>query len=163
MDSNQKKRGRDDFESEEASTQSESSRKKHKKPIRDYINEYSRKSDAGAQEILQALEHTKIFLLQTSLQFQANREKVITPEEILKILDSAASKLAVLDKVKTKDERALEMLAYCKDAIEDQLKLLHDFNDKIYNYYQSNDNPLKRVLETPANTLRPGGGNKAAG
>ncbi len=133
------------------------------KPIRDLIIEYSKKNDAGAQEILQALEYTKIFLLQTSLQFQTDREKVITPNDIIKILDSAASRLTVLDKIKTKDERAVEILAYCKDAIAAQLSLLNDFNDKIYKYYQSHDNSLKRVLETPSKLPRPRGNSNTGG
>lgn len=139
--------------------------KQTEKPIRDLIIEYSKKDDAGAQEILQALEYTKIFLLQTSLQFQANREKVITPNDINKIFDSAASKLLALQKSKTKDQRAEEILAYCKEAIAKQLDLLHDFNDKIFNYYQSHDNSLKKVLEPDEKipTLPRQSGNPTAG
>lgn len=159
MDPRGKKRNRSELESDETA-KLEPPRKKQK-PIRDLINEYSRKNDAGAQEILQALEYTKIFLLQTSLQFQSNREKVITPQDIIKILDSAASRLAVLEKIKTKDERAVEILAYCKNEIEGQLNLLHAFNDKIYKYYQENDNSLRRVLESPPKTRGPGGSTAA--
>jgi hypothetical protein len=130
----------------------------NKKSIRDLINEYSHKNDKGAHEILQALEYTKIFLLQTSLQFQASREKVITPTDIVKILDSAANQLAALEKIKTSDVRAVEVLVFCKKAIEDQLRMLNEFNDKIFKYYESQDNSLKRILKTPSNRSDPSAG-----
>lgn len=120
---------------------------KKTKPIREWINEYSKKTGNGAEEILHALENTKLFLLQTSLQFHANREKIITPKDIEKILNDAAERLRVLQKMKSNNAQAAEMLEYCKHAIKDQLDLLYEYNDKIFLYYQTSDNPLKEVLE----------------
>jgi len=106
-----------------------------------------------------AIMKTRNFLLLTSLQLKVRREEVITPADIEKILNEPAASLKNLRESQGGDqqhaEQAKEVLEYCRQALENQLNVLCEFNDSIYKYYKDNPNALRDELENERRGPKP--------
>jgi hypothetical protein len=116
--------------------------------IRDLIDEYRLKEGEEARRIEKLLECTKYFIVNTSPDFQVERDNSITDQVILNVLSESASGLEAFCSIKAKlSEEEGDVLAFCKATILSRLELLQKNNDRIFKYYVLHDNVLKASLQ----------------
>ena len=102
----------------------------------------------GAKEISQLLESVNDFLTDTRPEGQPKRDQKITEARIIQILTSAADAITSFSSLNINTNKSHEALDLAKNTITDRLNLLRITNDKVCLYYDNNDNPLKKILNT---------------
>lgn len=115
--------------------------------IRNLIDDYINLNDERFNKIIQTLASTKKFLADTAPDYQKEREKFITKDQIQQILDTAGEGLNIFRNISEQELNDFkEVLVYCRLILLERLELLQQRHDKIFDHYIEYDNALKSGL-----------------
>lgn len=126
------------------------------KEISDLISLFENSLDSQQENIVNLLRALEDFRFATTEEtyFKRVRDQVLTEKDLLKKINLIGEAILNFEKeCHTHPTQTIlqEAKNYCIKAIEKQLQLLNQSNDKIYKLYLEKDNTLKRVLNSNSN------------
>ncbi len=99
-----------------------------------------------SEDMVSMLLSAKDFLSATNPIFQKDRDSN-TPQVIKEILDRAGNSLKKFQSKTLKNEECKRAFEFCLDIYQERLSELHRNQDKIYAYYEKNNNDLKDLMQ----------------
>jgi len=116
--------------------------------IRDLIDEYRGLHDKKAEQILELLIATKLFITSTSPNFQSLRNQYLDEKKLTALFQKTAAefkKFSRHSRLFTSNE--IDIFNFCRLAILERLELLQQNHDLIFDYYARQDEQLKAALK----------------
>jgi hypothetical protein len=121
----------------------------------DLARTFEERSTPHSKEISSILTATYRFLGSTDPMYQAARDKEIKDEKILELLNITGDALqSFYDNSKSINSETRDAFVYCCKAVMNRVKELKENDDKIFSYYNKNDNDLKKLLSNLAQQSR---------